>query len=50
MISFAIKDLDVLPVNSPTYTIDEGPYAHFRASLIRGQAGELIELIEKKLA
>ena len=50
MISFAIKDLDALPVNSPTYKIDEGPYAHFRASLIRGQAGELIELIEKKLA
>ena len=50
MISFAIKDLDVLPANSPVYTIDEGPYAHFRASLIRGQAGELIELIEKKLA
>ncbi len=50
MISFSIKDLDVLPANSPVYTIDEGPYAHFRASLIRGQADELIELIEKKLA
>ena len=48
MISFAINDLNVLPATTTIYTIKEGPYAEFRASLIRGKAGELIELIEQK--
>jgi hypothetical protein len=47
MISFAINDLDFLPANTDSYTIKDGPYSECRASLIRGKAGELIELIEQ---
>ena len=47
MISFAINDLDCLPANTDSYTIKDGPYSECRASLIRGEAGELIELIEQ---
>jgi len=48
MISFAINDLAAIPASSPTYIIEDGPYANSHASLIRGQAGELIELIAQK--
>jgi len=47
MISFAISNLDFLPTNTVSYIIKDGPYSESRASLIRGKAGELIELIEQ---
>lgn len=46
MMSLAAADLSALPVNQRIYTIPDGPYADCRASLLRGQNGELIEIIE----
>ncbi len=46
MLSFAISNLDTLPEGSDVYRIDAGPFSGRQASLLRGNGGELIELIE----
>jgi len=49
MVSFGTKDLDTLDVEfvSPPKRIDAAPYSGARVALIRGAAGELIELVER---
>ena len=46
VIGVAVSDLAVLPLPDAAYDVTEGPFAGRRAALIRGAAGELIELIE----
>ena len=49
MVTFGVKDLDALDVEflSATRRIEHPPYSGRRATLIRGAAGELIELVER---
>ena len=50
MVSFETENLDVhgSSLVSPACRIDEAPYSGHRAGVLRGVAGELIELIESK--
>ncbi len=49
MVTFGVKDLDALDVEflSAPRRIEHPPYSDRRAALIRGAAGELIELVER---
>jgi len=49
MVTFGVEDLDALDVEflSVPRRIEAAPYAGGRAALIRGAAGELIELVER---
>jgi catechol 2,3-dioxygenase-like lactoylglutathione lyase family enzyme len=49
MVTFGVKDLDALDVEflSAPRRIEHPPYSGGRATLIRGAAGELIELVER---
>ena len=48
MVGFEVASLDhlALPAAASDYRLAEGPFAGHRAALLRGHAGELIELIE----
>jgi len=49
MVTFGVEDLDALDGNfvSPPRKIDAAPYSGARVALVRGAAGELIELVER---
>lgn len=46
LLSFALTDMAALPADSSIYTIAAGPFAGRRAALLRGNGGELLQLIE----
>jgi catechol 2,3-dioxygenase-like lactoylglutathione lyase family enzyme len=50
MVSFGIKDLDAVTAEfiAPPRRIEQAPYSGRRAGVIRGAAGELIELVEQE--